>query len=290
MQHLIPTTIKKISKDLERQSKLTLLLLSLQVTLLIGLIDYLTGVEISLSFFYLFPVSISAWGIGRQVGILLSLFSVFTWRISNQLAGEHFSHWLIPYWNTLIRLGVFVVVTILLAQLRSVLEKERALARTDSLTGALNRRAFFERVEAEILRSRRYQRPFTIAYIDLDGFKSINDQFGHSTGDALLVSVVQVIDENLRRGDLFARLGGDEFAILLLETDQVLAPIVVSRLQKAILNQMQQNQWSVTLSIGVLTYLKPPHSVDEMIRSADRLMYTVKSTSKNAIKYSAYMG
>jgi diguanylate cyclase (GGDEF)-like protein len=218
------------------------------------------------------------------------LSSVFTWRISNQLAGEHFSHWLIPYWNTLIRLGVFVVVTILLAQLRSVLEKERALARTDSLTGALNRRAFFERVEAEILRSRRYQRPFTIAYIDLDGFKSINDQFGHSTGDALLVSVVQVIDENLRRGDLFARLGGDEFAILLLETDQVLAPIVVSRLQKAILNQMQQNQWSVTLSIGVLTYLKPPHSVDEMIRSADRLMYTVKSTSKNAIKYSAYMG
>ena len=178
----------------------------------------------------------------------------------------------------------------LLSQLRNLLEKERTLARTDSLTGALNRRAFFEKVETEILRSHRYQRPFTIVYIDLDGFKLINDRLGHSTGDALLKKVVQVICENIRRGDLLARLGGDEFAILLLETDQQLAPVVVSRLQKAISNQMQQNQWSVTLSIGALTYLKPLHSVDEMIRSADRLMYSVKGTSKNAIKYSVYMG
>lgn len=290
MQYPIRATIKKRLKDLERQSQLTLLLLSLQVMLLIGLSDYLTGVEISLSLFYLLPISIAAWGIGRQAGILVSLLSVFAWRISNQLAGEHFSHWLIPYWNTLIRLGVFVIITVLLSQLRNLLEKERTLARTDSLTGALNRRAFFEKVETEILRSHRYQRPFTIVYIDLDGFKLINDRLGHSTGDALLKKVVQVICENIRRGDLLARLGGDEFAILLLETDQQLAPVVVSRLQKAISNQMQQNQWSVTLSIGALTYLKPLHSVDEMIRSADRLMYSVKGTSKNAIKYSVYMG
>ena len=81
MQYPIRATIKKRLKDLERQSQLTLLLLSLQVMLLIGLSDYLTGVEISLSLFYLLPISIAAWGIGRQAGILVSLLSVFAWRI-----------------------------------------------------------------------------------------------------------------------------------------------------------------------------------------------------------------
>ena len=131
----------------------------------------------------------------------------------------------------------------------------------------------------------RYKNPFTIAYIDLDNFKTLNDDFGHNIGDQVLRFVVNQIIKYSRKTDVIARLGGDEFALLLPEIDQKSAQVVLSKLQCDILAGMQQNNWQVTLSIGVLTCIDAPYVAEDVVKMADDLMYSVKRVSKNGIKY-----
>lgn len=162
--------------------------------------------------------------------------------------------------------------------------------RTDSLTGAVNRRFFYEVLQRELDRSRRYHHPLTIAYLDLDNFKVINDQWGHSTGDQVLRTVVESAQQQLRSTDVLARLNGDEFAVLFPETGQQAAQSAVPKLHAALLQVMHQNAWPVTFSTGVVTCLAPPAAVDELIQSADELMYSVKRSGKNAIHYAIHPG
>jgi diguanylate cyclase (GGDEF)-like protein len=142
----------------------------------------------------------------------------------------------------------------------------------------------------EIDRLERYQHPFTLAYIDLDNFKALNDQSGHLTGDKALRATVSFIRSHMRRTDVIARLGGDEFALLLPETNEELARIAVSKIQNGLLEEMQRNNWPITLSIGVLTCRVPPPSTDVLIKMADELMYSVKRQRKNGINYSTFAG
>jgi len=256
----------------------------------IGVLDYLTGYELAFSLFYLLPISLLTWLTGRRLGVLMALFSALVWLLADVFAGNAYSNPVIYFWNTLIRLGFFLIVVFLLTALRNSLEHERELSRVDSLTGAVNFRSFSAILQMEIDRTRRYQRPFTIAYIDIDNFKAINDQFGHTTGDRLLRTFVQYTQTSLRKTDIVARLGGDEFAILLPETGQEAAAAFFSRIQKGLLEEMQQAGWPVTFSIGVLTCLEAPQSIDEVIRLADDLMYSVKRDGKNAVTYSTSVG
>ncbi|MBI3014821.1 MAG: GGDEF domain-containing protein, partial [Candidatus Tectomicrobia bacterium] len=167
----------------------------------------------------------------------------------------------------------------------------KALARTDSLTGVINRRYFFELAQRENSRAHRHKQPFTVMFIDLDNFKDVNDVSGHMTGDALLRLVGETMRKNLRQTDIIARLGGDEFAVLLPETGpEPSVHIVMRKLQENLLQVMEKNGWPVTFSIGAVTFLRPPSSVDEMIRLPDDLMYSVKGKGKNMIKYAVFDG
>ena len=204
--------------------------------------------------------------------------------------GHTYSSWFFYAWSTLVILGFFVVVALLLSALKNSLEHERELAHTDYLTGAVNRRFFFELLQMEINRSLRYKHPFTIAYIDVDNFKAINDQSGHTTGDQVLCMLVDQARKYLRTTDMVARLGGDEFALLLPETDQGSAQVVLSKIQSGILAEMQQRNWPATISMGVLTCADTPPAAVEIIRMVDDLMYSVKRGGKNGIKYSTYTG
>ena len=257
---------------------------------MLGCIDYLTGYEYSFSIFYVFPVALAAWFINVKAGILIALLSAIAWDLSNRLAGEQFSHPAIAYWNAATRFGFFIIITTLLVRLRQVLEHEQILSRTDPLSGVLNSRAFYALVAAEIERHRRHRRPFSLVYIDLDNFKSINDLCGHTTGDKLLKIIASTIAENLRVIDAVARLGGDEFAILLLETPADAAQLAMERMQTLLLATMRQQQWPVTFSIGIATCLVPPPSVDTLIQLADDQMYLVKRNGKNNIRLSTYTG
>lgn len=277
---------------LEKQSKpsYVLVLVGFALIGLIGIVDFLTGYEIAFSVFYMLPISLVTWLTSRRFGFMASLASALVWLGADVATGHLYSYPLIPIWNTLIRLAFFVIITLLLSALRRATERERELARTDNLTGAVNSRFFYDLAQMEIDRFLRYEHPFTLAYIDLDNLKTVNDQFGHSVGDQVLRIVVSSARKYLRKTDVVARLGGDEFALLLPETNEESARVALSKIQGGLLEEMRIGNWPITFSIGVLTCSAAPHTAEELVRMADELMYSVKRDSKNAIKYSSYAG
>src|SRR5260370_39212914 len=121
-------------------------------------------------------------------------------------------------WSGVVRLGTLVLVTSLVSRLRVGIVRERLLARTDALTGAANGRTFYETAAVEADRARRSGRPLTLAYLDLDNFKQLNDRLGHAAGDAGLQAMVELIHVHIRPAGLLARLGGGEFALLVPDT------------------------------------------------------------------------
>ena len=251
---------------------------------LLGWLDYLSGHELGFSLFYLAPISFVTWHAGRYYGLAMAVISATVWLIADLHSGHVYSHPAILIWNTFIRAGFFVIVTLLLSALRRALQAEQALARTDYLTGAANKRFFFELAEKERLRSQRSKHPLSLAYIDLDNFKWVNDNLGHGAGDNVLKSVAHCLQQNLRQTDTVTRLGGDEFALLLPETDATAAQQIASKLQKQLLEQMSKQQWPVTFSIGVVSFRELPPSIELMIKSTDELMYAVKLSGKNNIR------
>lgn len=253
----------------------------------IGVIDFKLGREFSFSIFYLIPIILVTLAFGRYVGLVFCILATGTWFAVDQLDNASYSHPMIGYWNAIMRLGFFVMITWLLPVLQE-LEREKQLSRMDYLTGIANRRYFFELLQAEFNRSQRYKHAFTIAYIDLDGFKLVNDRYGHLVGDRLLCAFVNRAKKLLRNTDIIARLGGDEFILLLPEMGQDAAKVTVAKIQSGLLNEMNNNKWPVTFSIGVLSYQMGEISADELVKRADRLMYTVKNNSKNAIAYGVY--
>lgn len=257
---------------------------------LVAWLDALTGYEVSFSLFYLLPIALAAWFGGRRCGILVTFLSVMGWIVADDLAGHAYSHPAIQYWNGSIRLGFFLSTALLVSALKAALDREQGLSRIDSLTGAANKRQFNERLQTELKRARRYGHPLTLAYVDLDNFKQVNDDFGHSEGDKVLFTIVQKAQEALRTSDMVARLGGDEFAFLLPETGEAEARVCMEKIRAQLLEEMQMRNWPVSFSIGVLTCLADVQSEDALIRQADQLMYAVKNSGKNAIRYSTLEG
>lgn len=278
----------KFLANLEKQSRLFQIALILTLLVLIAMLYFLTGYELSFSLFYVLPISLATWLTGKKQGIILSFVSALIWFGVDVIAGNSYSHPFFPFWNTCIRLSFFSIIVFLLSSLKSAMEWEKKLARTDYLTGAVNSPFFIDLIEIEINRLQRYEHPFSLVYIDIDNFKDINDQFGHLTGDKVLYTVVNYVKNNLRKTDVIARLGGDEFGLLLPETNQKAARIILAKIQNALREEMQQNNWPITFSIGVLTCNATPSNIEELLQIADDLMYSVKRSSKNAIKYSSY--
>lgn len=149
-------------------------------------------------------------------------------------------------------------------------------------------RYFCELADTELSRARRYERPLTIAYLDIDNFKLVNDRLSHATGDLLLKRVAESIRNNIRVIDTIARVGGDEFVTLFPETDPDTAKLVIERIQKGLRDVVQENKWPITFSIGALTCVTIPDSVEALVTAADRLMYSVKAAGKDTVKYEIF--
>lgn len=278
--------IQQLFGFLERRSRLFVLGLGVCLTAVLGVADYATGFEVSLVLFYILPVSLVAWLAGQTSGLVMSWASAGIWLVANELAGETHSRPFIAYWNAATRLAFFLLVALLLARLKDALAQAEQASRTDFLTGVLNGRAFGEAIAQEIRRVGRAGRPLSMAYVDLDDFKALNDHFGHSVGDTVLQAVAGILSARLRATDRVARLGGDEFAILLPETDQAAARVVVETLQKQLEGQMRQQGWPVTASIGVLTCPDARQTADELLKVVDNLMYEAKRSGKHTARYS----
>jgi len=274
-----------ILERLGQRSKLFLIILGFLLVVLQSVINYLIGPDIAFYIFYLLPISLVAWLVGRRAAVLISLASAAGYFFTEQTTGHFDARPLIPYFNVLVQLAAFLFVTYFVSALRRSHDHERELARTDDLTGVINRRSFFEASQQEINRARRHRHPFTVAYMDVDDFKLINDNYGHSIGDTVLRSVTQTIKNTIREIDVVARLGGDEFVILMPETGEAAAQVVVARVHQNIMDTMREYGWPITLSIGVVTWTTPPRTVDLMIKQADEAMYEVKNDGKNRVTH-----
>lgn len=137
-------------------------------------------------------------------------------------------------------------------------------------------------------RSKRHGRVFSIAYIDCDNFKQINDKYGHAVGDQVLQTVAQKMQEELRSTDLGARLGGDEFVLLIPETDPDESMAVVRRLLNRLNETMIKNGWPVTFSVGSASFRNIPENIEAMLHDADSLMYLAKNEGKDRINHEVF--
>ncbi|MCZ8251968.1 MAG: sensor domain-containing diguanylate cyclase [Hylemonella sp.] len=161
------------------------------------------------------------------------------------------------------------------------------LARHDPLTGVANRRYFFERGEQEFMRSRRYHLPLSLALIDVDHFKQINDQLGHATGDEALKMLSRKFSELLRESDLIARIGGEEFAILMPSTGLAGAALMAERLRMAVTEAptpVAGQMLNLRFSAGVTQLKAKDQSIEDCLRRADEAMYKAKQAGRDRVE------
>lgn len=258
-----------------------LLLITTIIILALGMLDYLTGSEISISLFFFFPIAVATWYLGPRYGGAFSLLSATVWILNGRMHGIAYSTEFARYWGLGMHLAYYALVVLASNYLKNVLKMTRWLAATDPLTGLFNSREFYRLVAIEMLRVQRNNQSVTIAFLDLDNFKKINDRYGHQAGDELIRLVSQTIAGSLRRTDLLARVGGDEFAILLPDTNTHAAGQVARKIQEALDVIMQEHGYRVTFSLGALTFASPPSDFHKALRQADALMYQAKARGKN---------
>jgi len=270
------------------KSKRYIAILASVIVLSLGLLDWLIRLDVSFAVFYIGPICLVSWYLGKRPGYYFALFSVFVATIAAGHTGGFRHNAFVYSWNAGSELGFYLVISWVFGTLKERLLREWALSRTDPLTGIANSRHFMEKAEHELSLAQRHGHPLVMIYIDCDNFKQINDKNGHMLGDQLLREVAQSIVQQTRHTDTVARLGGDEFGILCPETGPTNHKHYVARVRNSLLTNMKAHGWPVTFSIGVAAYKSAPSSVDEMIRNADDLMYEVKRKGRNGIRYKAY--
>lgn len=282
--------IQKILETLENGKPLFSIAAGIASIALLGLADYLTGNEITFSLFYLAPIVLVTWSVNRHAGLFLSLLSALTLLAAEIAAGRVYSHPSVYFWNTLLHTVFFVIITSMVAELQRSRREEQLAARTDFVSGAVNKRRFNEMLQMEIDRIRRYPHPITMVYLDIDNFKLVNDLFGHKIGDEVLRCIAAELKSQLRSTDTVARVGGDEFSLLLPSANRQEAQIVLDKVRAHLHEEMRRRNFPVTFSIGVVTCLAPPHSAEQIINMADEVMYEVKNSTKNDVRFITWEG
>jgi diguanylate cyclase (GGDEF)-like protein len=248
---------------------------------LFALIDLATRNSTEWSIAYAVCVAFAAWYGGMWAGLPLSVYAGVLSFASAALAGGPAAEGE--------RLAAFPIAVILalftasLVLMRESLTNAYELARTDPLTEVPNSRAFYETAGAELARVRRYGGIFTLAYVDVDDFKQVNDRHGHAAGDALLKALAHSLADDTRSTDLLARIGGDEFVLLMPETGHAAASVALVALVERTRRDLSSHVWNAGLSVGAVTFLEPPSSVDDMVGLADAAMYAAKRDGKGRI-------
>lgn len=169
---------------------------------------------------------------------------------------------------------------------RKKMEAElRRLATTDALTGVSNRRGFMEKAEHELRRVQRYGNPFTMIMVDIDHFKSINDNYGHQVGDLVLQKMALAIKSALRKSDIFGRIGGEEFSIVLMETEPDTAISISERIRsriEALSIHTGKETVHITISIG-LTFFREGDDISTVSKRSDEALYAAKENGRNCV-------
>lgn len=249
-----------------------------------GLLDYLSVPEVAFSVFCLIPLSVLAWvgdGDDRAIVAWACVLAALSWLLADLAAGAEYEQVSIAMWNLATRLAIFLILTRLLVNLRQSVAEAHRLARVDHLTGIANSRTFQIEVKREVARSQRTGRAISLAYLDVDDFKSINDTQGHAGGDRVLRHLAIALHLSTRSTDLVGRVGGDEFAVLLPETGPEDAASAIKALDTRVAERTADLGSRVSFSLGCVTFMRAPADADELLQAADELMYAAKGAGKN---------
>jgi len=250
-------------------------------------LDMVSGARVMPLFFYLLVAGLAAWSFGERKGALFALLvslSGVTVRYFQMSADPHLA--MVPeLWNLFARVLTASLVVVLVSGMRSAIQLERWRASTDGLTGVLNKSAFQERMTAAAGAARGTERAFILCYMDIDGFKQINDRHGHSAGDEILRLFASAAMDAIRDGDLFARIGGDEFVALINIPAVGQGDYVATLVHRRISDILAKTGLPVTCSMGALVAtageLQP---IEAAVQLADSLMYEVKRSGKSALR------
>jgi diguanylate cyclase (GGDEF)-like protein len=247
--------------------------------------DWWSHAEVAASLLYLVPIGIVAWGRSRVAAAVFATLCAALWLFVDVHTHGDLAATPTEIVNLVVLLAAFQITGQVLARLRGRLERERWLARTDPLTGIHNRRAFWNATARELERCRRFAEPFSVAYLDVDGFKGVNDHHGHAAGDEVLRRIATLLQQELRQLDMVARLGGDEFALLLPGTNVFGASSVLQRVRELLRRAPWRSQYGIDFSIGCITVLVAPRDVDAVVSQADQLMYTMKRAGRGELRH-----
>lgn len=236
-------------------------------------IDYFTGDRFWAGPLYISFIGFAAWALGWRAGLFSTLFAMV---VSSQLNADSLYPYYTPAtpWDFAMRVPPVLAIVALLAYARMACDTQWRLARTDPLTGALNRKAFFE-LAGQLKQSRGWH---LLAFADLDGLKRLNDAEGHERGDAALKAFSSHVRNAIRKDDIFARIGGDEFLVYMAVRDAQAGLTVAHRLHRAMNSAASDPDQPLHCSVGALILAPGHRSIDRELRVADELMYEAKQT------------
>jgi len=275
--------IQKLVKFLERRSQPTLIVYAVLLTVLLGIFDLITGVEVHSLLLYLVPIFVASWFVSREVGVYLALFASLIWSAADSVGGHSYSSALMAYWNLLMRTAVLVLFAITQGQLRAKLDELSKLASRDFLTGLPNGHAFYQLAAKEMDRAFGLE-PMTLACIDIAGFRAVNHRFGYPIGDQMMCTIVHTIRQHVPRADLFGRLGGTSFAILLPNVALDGAHFILQRIQNALHEHRRKYSHPLTFFISAIACTKAPRTVAELMHEADAQMMRIKGGNKDSLQ------
>ncbi|MFZ5501941.1 MAG: GGDEF domain-containing protein [Pseudomonadota bacterium] len=264
---------------------LSLLIIFTEIVLITVLNYEMSGTHVSLDVLYCLPIiqaaRVKALQAKRSSDSYLPLIIGFTvgmaWSLAEALVANNFPAGAIAL-NIFTRGVTFTVLGRVVARLW----KEREYGHKDFLTDLANRPDFLDKFKQEQVRSERSRKPYSLLFIDIDRFKKLNDDQGHSVGDVVLHRVAEVLRASSRKVDTIARLGGDEFVLLFPETDAQGAELLKSRIMASSGTEFQQHGWDISLSIGEVTHIGNNKSPAELLDEADEIMYATKKAKRAA--------
>ena len=279
----------RIASRTERWRPSTQWIVALTSLAAVTLLDFLSGIQMALMFLYLTVAGLAAWTFGERKGLMFGLLVALSGAAVRhvQMAANP-THMLTPameVWSGVARILTSSLVVVLVSGMRGAIQLEQWRASTDGLTGVLNKTSFQARMTETLTAARGTSRGFILCYMDLDGFKQVNDRHGHSAGDDILRIFAQAAVDAIRQGDLFARIGGDEFVALLSIPHRDDGDHIAALVHRRISTILARTGLPVSCSMGALIAtadeLEP---LEAAVQLADSLMYEVKKSGKDALR------
>ena len=262
-------------------SQLAVSVFSITAILLTYFFDMESKENVRLGVLYLFPVFMMSLHNGRTRESLLLMALAIVCQTTSLLSFN------IPITakiiESIIKPMSIVLVFLLSIELREMHLMIMDIATKDGLTGLLSRKSFEFMLDQEMTRQKRYGGVFSLAFLDLDDFKKLNDTKGHPIGDEALVLLARILRDYTRKTDYTARMGGDEFALLMLHTNKVDCGTICHNLSKMIQSQMTSAGFNITASIGYASFEQAPDSLVDALTKIDKIMYAAKTNGKGCV-------